>query len=96
MWNIDPIRDQALHLATNRTMAGPMYDFVSGTLAGLSQFLDSERRLLDSLDAKYAGTGAAQSHDWTATRALLTKRIAQLEAGVAECERVMNPTKPTP
>lgn len=90
MWNINPMRDQALRLATNRTTAGPMYDLVSGTLTGLAQFLVGERTLLDSLDTKYGGTDAGRSRDWQSVRGMLAQRIAQLEAGIAEIERVMN------
>jgi hypothetical protein len=96
MWNIDPIRDQAMHLATNRTMAGPMYDFVSGTLDGLNKFLLSERALLDSLETKYAGTDASRSRDWVAVRGMLAQRIEQLETGVAQIERMINAAHGTP
>ena len=94
MWNMNPIRDQAMRLAANRTLAGPMYDFISGTLAGLQQFLASERALLDSLETKYAGSGG--SGDWEKVRAMLAQRIAQLEAGVAECERVLSAARSKP
>jgi len=88
MWNINPVKDQALRLATNRTVTGPMYDFVSGTLQGLAQFLASERALLDSLEAKYSGAAAGRD-DWEKVRGMLTQRITQLETGVAELQRVM-------
>ena len=88
MWNINPIRDQAMHLATKHTMTGPMYDFVSGSLSGLQEFLTGERTLLDSLEAKYGGAGG--NRDWETVRGMLSQRIAQLESAVAECERIMN------
>ena len=94
MWNINPVKDQALRLASNRTVAGPMYDLVSGTLQGLAQFLAGERALLDSLEAKYDGAAAGRG-DWESVRGMLTQRITQLETGIAELQRVMNAARGT-